>query len=358
MAQNTVNGLCIGIDLGDRYSHLCVLDRETGEILEEERIRTTREAFERRFGRVPRARVAIEVGIHSPWVSRLLQGAGHEVTVANAYKLRLIYENDSKSDRVDAQYLARLLAADPKLLHPLEHRKEQDQATRSVLIARDRLVACRTKLINSIRGMVKSFGERLPAASSASFHNKVRSDVPEQLRAAVEPLLETLAFLHRQIASYDRQIAGLCREEYPETKLLRQVKGIGPITALDYVVTISNPQNFKDSRVVGSFLGLRPKKRSSGKGDPELRISKAGDGMLRRHLVQSAQYMLGPFGQDCDLRRWGLKLAARGGKSAKKKAVIAVSRKLAVLLHSLWIKGQEYEPLRNTNKAEATAATA
>jgi len=297
------------------------------------------------------------VGTHSPWVSRLLTAAGHEVKIANAYKLRLIYENDSKSDRVDAEYLARLAAADPKLLHPLEHRKEEHQATRAVLIARDRLVACRTKLINSIRGTVKAFGERLPSSDTSVFYKKVADHVPEALRPAVGPLLETLAYIEQRIRAYDKEIERLGAQAYPQTRALRQVKGVGPITSLNYVVTISNPQNFKKSRDVGSYLGLRPRRRSSGRGDPELRISKAGDGMLRRHLVQSAQYMLGPHGVDCDLKRWGLKLAARGGKTAKKKAIVAVARKLAVLLHRLWITGQPYEPLRNANKAAAKVAT-
>ena len=356
MAHRTVNQLSIGIDLGDRYSQLYVLDRATGEVVEEGRIRTTRTAFEQRFAEMPRARVALEVGTHSPWVSRLLTAAGHDVKVANAYKLRLIYENDSKSDRVDAEYLARLAAVDPKLLHPLEHRKEEHQATRAVLIARDRLVACRTKLINSIRGTVKSFGERLPRTDASVFFKKVSDHVPQELRSAVKPLLETLAFMERRIRSFDAEIKRLGTEVYPETRALRQVKGVGPITSLNYVVTISNPHDFAKSRNVGSYLGMRPRQKSSGRADPELRISKAGDGMLRRHLVQSAQYMLGPFGDDCDLKRWGLRLAARGGKKAKKKAIVAVARKLAVLLHRLWITGQTYEPLRKTLKAEAKAA--
>lgn len=357
MTQNTVNQICIGIDLGDRYSHLHALDRATGEVLEEARIATTRKAFERRFASMPRTRIAIEVGSHSRWVSQLLESAGHEVLVANAYKLRLIYNNNSKSDRVDAQYLARLAAADPRLLHPLKHRKESDQAARALLIARDRLVGCRTKLINSIRGMIKASGERLPSAGTTVFHNKMRELIPEDLRPAVEPLLETLAFLHEQIRSYKKEIDRRCAEDYPDTRHLMQVKGVGPITALNYVVTISDPQRFGSSRTLGSFLGLRPRQRSSGKADPELRITKAGDGMLRRHLVQSAQYILGPFGEDCDLRRWGLQLAARGAKNAKKKAVVAVARKLAVLLHRLWITGQDYEPLRNASKTKtATAA--
>lgn len=345
--------LCIGIDIGDRYSQLAVLDRTTGEVLEEGRIATTPRAFEQRFGSLRPARVALEVGSHSRWSSELLRRAGHEVIVANSYKLRLISCNDKKSDRTDAMYLARLAAADPKLLHPVEHRSQAAYNDRCILIARDRLVGCRTKLINSIRGMVKTTGARVPSSSTTSFHNKAPAHIPAELRPAVAPLLKTLAFLHAQIGKYDKLLDKKLERDHPAAKHLTQVDSVGPITALDFVLALDDPRRFSRSRSVGSFVGLRPKERSSGKGDPELRISKAGDRMLRCHLVQSAQRMLGPFGKDSDLRRFGLRLAGRGGKSAKKRAVVAVARKLAVLLHRLWVTGALYEPLRNSSKKGA-----
>ena len=347
--------LSIGIDLGDRLSHFVVLDRVSGEILEEGRIPTTRRGIEQRFGELKPARIALEVGSHSRWTSELLRRAGHEVIVANANKLQLITCNDKKSDRTDATYLARLAAADPELLHPVKHRSEKAHADRSILIARDLLVASRTKLINSIRGMVKATGERLASCSSRAFHNKVRDQVPRELRPAVEPLLKTLAFFHKQIATYDKLLEKKIQRDYPAAKHLTQVGSVGPISALDFVLTLDDPKRFKRSRSVGSFVGLRPKERSSGKGNPELRISKAGDQMLRRHLVQCAQHMLGPFGKDSDLRRWGLALANRGGKLAKKRAVVAVARKLSVLLHHLWVSGERYEPLRNSTRAGTPA---
>ena len=340
--------LCIGIDLGDRRCRFAVLDRGTGEVLEEGEIQSTRRAFEHRFGGLERARIAIEVGAHSRWVSELLERAGHEVIVANAYKLKLISCNDKKSDRADATYLARLAAADPKLLHPLRHRSRKSQAVRSILIARDRLVGCRTKLVNSIRGMVKATGERLPRVSASAFHNELADQIPAELRPAVAGLIRTLARLHKEIQAYDKLVRRRIEKEHPEAERLMQVDSVGPITALNFVVTVDDPRRFERSRSVASFIGLRPKERSSGRSDPELRISKAGDSMLRCHLVQSAQRMLGPFGKDSDLRRWGLKLACRGGKSAKKRAVVAVARKLAVLLHRLWVTGAPYEPLRDS----------
>jgi len=362
MKNDSVNpqDICIGIDLGDRHSQFAVLERATGELLEEGKIPTTARAFERRFGSLTPVRIALEVGGHSPWVSELLERAGHQVIVANAYKLSLISRNDKKSDRSDARYLAELAAANPRLLHPIKHRRAQARADRCILTARDRLVGCRTKLINSMRGMVKTTGARLPATSPTCFHNKVREHIPAELIESVGPLLETIAHLNQQIQRYDKLIEQKIEADHPAAKQLMQVDCVGPITSLNFVLTLDDPCRFRDSRVVGSYIGLRPKERSSGKGDPELRISKAGDSMLRSHLVQSAQRMLGPFGKDSDLRRFGLKLACRGGKSAKKRAVVAVARKLAVLLHRLWLTGSTYEPLRNSlrNEGAATASQA
>lgn len=343
----------IGMDLGDRYSHICVLDSETKEVLEESRVATTKRALERKFARLEASRIAFEAGTHSGWVADLIQGLGHDVVVANARKVRLIYENDRKCDRVDAQQLARLAAADVELLHPVKLRRGKTRADRAVLVARDQAVSVRAALVNCVRGVVKSSGERLASGGSVAFARKVREQIPEALAPALMPLLDLIQQATDTIKGLDARIEELSDKEYPETRLLRQVQGVGPITALGFVLTLEDPTRFASSRKVGAFLGLRPKSRSSGKGDPELRISKAGDRMLRKNAVQCAQYILGRHGQESDLRRWGLKLAGRGGKSAKKRAVVAVARKLVVLLHSLWLSGEVYEPLRNSERSDA-----
>ena len=342
----------IGVDIGDRYSHLCLLDTETGDVVEEARIATKRAAFERRFSGNEPMRVAIEAGTHSPWISRLLEECGHQVLVANTRKLKLIYGEGRKTDRLDAENLARLARLDPKLLAPLRHRGETSQAHLALIRSRDALVRCRTRLVNHVRGSVKSFGERLPKCSAASFHKKVAERLPEALAPALEPVLETITDLTARIRAYDRELEALAEELYPQTRLLRQVPGVGTLTALAFVLTVEDPGRFDDSRVVGAYLGLVPAKDQSGDSDPQRRISKRGDRMLRRLLVGSAQYLLGPFGEDSDLRRHGEKLAARGGKSAKKRAVVAVARKLSVLLHRLWITGEAYEPLRNARRSQ------
>jgi transposase len=345
-----------GLDLGDRYSYLCLIDQQSGEVMEEGRLRTTPEAFLRRFASERPMRIAIEAGTHSPWASRVLEECGHEVLVANARKLRLIYANKRKTDEVDAENLARLARVDPKLLYPLKHRGEESQAHMAIIRSRQALVDCRTQLVNHVRGAVKSFGVRLPKCPARSFHNKAPEHIPEALWPALGPILEQIGALTERIRDYDRQLEAISEETYPETGLLRQVEGVGPLTALTFVLTLEDPYRFEKSRSVGAYLGLVPARDQSGNRDPQRRISKEGDEMLRRLLVSGAHYVLGPFGSDSDLRRHGEKIASRGGKNAKKRAVVAVARKLAVLLHSLWVSGEVYEPLRNTHRLGGRAA--
>jgi transposase len=292
-------------------------------------------------------RIAIEAGTHSPWVSRLLEECGHEVLVANARKTRLIYSNKRKTDQIDAENLARLARLDPRLLYPLKHRGEDAQAHMALIRSREALVDCRTQLVNHVRGAVKSFGHRLPKCPARSFHKRASEHIPEALLPALGPILEQIASLTERIRQYDRKLQTISKERYPETELLRQVEGIGTLTALTFVLTLEDPYRFEKSRSVGAYLGLVPATDRSGDSDPQKRISKEGDQMLRKLLVGSAHYVLGPFGSDSDLRRHGQKIASRGAKNAKKRAAVAVARKLAVLLHSLWISGEAYEPLRN-----------
>ncbi len=358
MKNSTVGGpdMTIGIDLGDKHSHLCVLDAQGG-VIEESKIRTTAEAFARRFTSLPATRVALETGTHSNWIADQLRSLGHEVLVANARKVRAIYQSDRKDDRADAQMLARLARADPKLLSPIQPRAGSTRLALSMVRSRAALVEVRTKVINHVRGAVKSAGERLKACSAESFH---KQELPLELQSALAPLLTVIEAMSAQIRAFDKQVVKLGRESYPHTSLLRQVPGVGPVTSLCYVLTLEDPARFKKSREVGAYLGLAPRRAQSGASDPQLRISKAGDGMMRSLLVQSAHYILGPFGPDCDLRRFGEHIAKGGGKSAKRRALIAVARKLAVLLHRLWRSAQVYEPLRAKTqpKRQRTAVAA
>jgi transposase len=280
-----------------------------------------------------------------------LEECGHEVLVANARKLRLIYASKQKSDEVDAENLARLARVDPRLLYPLKHRGEDAQAHMAIIRSRQALVDCRTQLVNHVRGAVKSFGARLPKCPARSFHKRASEHIPQALWPALGPILEQIASLTQRIRDYERELETISKEHYPETELLRQVEGVGTLTALTFVLTLEDPYRFEKSRSVGAYLGLVPARDRSGDRDPQKHISKEGDEMLRKLLVGSAHYILAPFGSDSDLRRHGQKIASRGAKNAKKRAAVAVARKLAVLLHSLWMSGEIYEPLRNAYRS-------
>ena len=350
--------LTVGVDLGDQWSHYCILGLE-GETLAEGQLRTTQQDVAEFFRALNAARVAVEVGTHSAWVREVICSYGHEVLVANPRLMEGSKRRKRKNDRIDANKLARLGRVDPESLHPIEHRSAEVRQDLVMLRARDALVAARTELINATRGLVKSMGARLPKCSSPSFAQKVEEAVPAQVREALLPLVHMTAALSDCIHGYDEKIEKLASEKYGHTALLRQVKGVGPITALAYVLTLENPERFVKSRDVGPYLGLVPKQEASGESQPQLGISKSGDTMLRKLLVGSAHYILGPFGPDTDLRRYGLRLCERGGKNAKKRAAVAVARKLAVLLHCLWVSGEVYEPLRqgmSTRIAPAVAA--
>lgn len=343
------NFTAIGLDLGDKYSVFCGLD-DNGDVLEEGRIRTNPAEIESWFSKINPTQIAIEASTISAWVSRVLTACGHDVTVANPNKIALIGQNSNKSDRTDAQLLARLLRADKKLLSPIQHRGKQAQADMSAIRSRDLLVRNRTKLVNHVRSSLKVFGICMSSCSTASFSKQVVDYIPDELNASLYPIVKEIEHITETICFYTKYLNQVAEKRYPETKLLRQVGGVGLLTALAFILTIEDPTRFKKSRSVGPFFGLCPRSDRSSTQNPQLHISKTGNGYMRSLLVCAAHYILGPFGPPCYLRSWGLKLAERGGKNAKKRAAVAVARRLAVLLHHLWITGEEYEPLRGLNK--------
>ncbi|MBI4231337.1 MAG: IS110 family transposase [Planctomycetes bacterium] len=342
----------IGMDLSDRKADLYILDpgKQEGQ---EERVAMTRQAVTNRFGGMKSSRVIMETGTHSPWLSRLLEGMGHDVVVAHARRIRLIAESDRKTDRSDAELLARLGMADMDLLQPIRHRSAQAQADLAILHARAVLVRARTLLVNHTRGTVKSMGYRLPACSTASFGSRAMGCLPDELRPALQPLLGQIGQLTTQIRALDKDLARVVQERYPQTRLLQQVPGVGPVTALAYTLVIGDPARFSKSRKVGAYLGLTARQSQSGDQDVRSRITKTGNSHLRWLLIQCAHYILGRFGPDCDLRRYGLAIQARGGGIAKKRARVAVARKLAVLLCGIWRSGTVYESLRTEKPVTA-----
>ena len=247
---------------------------------------------------------------------------------------------------------------DPQLLRPIRHRSEQAQADLMTIRIRAALVEARTSLVNAARGFSKALGERLPSCDADMLDVEKMDALPEPLRERLLPLLEQIESLTEQIHKLDATVEQIARTQYPETKLLTQVHGVGTLIALTFVLTVEDRERFQKSRDVGCYVGLRPKQCESGESQPQLRITKEGDRYLRTLLVQGAHGILKRGSPDTDLKRWGLKLAERGGKNAKKRAVVAVARKLAVLLHRLWVCGEVYEPLRHSQAASCSKQAA
>lgn len=335
------NAVFVGCDVGDKFSELCVVDR-TGAVIEAKRVRTTKPALVHAISKHKRARVVVEAGTHSRWIEEALAAAGHDVVVANPRQIQLIWKRKKKTDRSDANLLARLARVDVGLLAPVHQRSRGAQVDLAVLRSRDLLVSTRTRLVNHVRGMLKQFGVRAPSCSANTFTQKTTEAIPPELEPALVPVLDALNAVQRQIALHDEEVERLFAGN-PTARKLAEIDAIGPITSLAYALTIEDPKKFRKSRIVGSFIGLAPAKDQSGDSDPQKHISKAGNEFLRRLLVQCAHRLLGTFGSDCDIRQWGLALCARGGSAAKKRAVVAVARKLAVVMHRVWVTGVPYD---------------
>jgi transposase len=345
----------VGMDMGDKKHSICILDSD-GEVIARDTVNNTARALQKYFGSMKPCLIAIEASTHSAWVSRVLEELGHRVLVGNPRKLRVIWDSDEKDDSRDAEMLARIARFDRKLLHPIHHRGKEAQSDLAIIKARDNLIKARSALVSHCRGAVKSVGHRISKCSVEAFPKRLAKEMPSELSDALVPIMDIIEGLTARIRHYDRVIDELCTEKYPETVAIRQIQGVGPITALAFVLTLEDHNRFRNSRCVGPYLGLVPKRDKSGETDKQLRITKAGDAYLRRLLVNCAQYIMGPFGEDCDLRRFGLKLAARGGKNAKKRAMIAVARKVGVLMHYLWKTGEEYRPLIHQSDGQKEVA--
>jgi transposase len=351
MKNNKTNKI-IGVDLGDKNNQVCVTDKD-GNVLSETKMLNNHQSWVHLLSQYPRSLFAIEVGTHSPWISRLITNNDSTCIVANARKLRAIYQNERKCDKLDALMLAKLARVDPELLSPIEHGTEENQLHGLTLTLRDSLVRQRVNIIATIRGSLKSLGIRLNGCSTPNFSKRCRKELKESaLLPLIESSLGVLDSINDQIKAFDKQIIEIITEHYPQALKIQEIAGIGPITSLAYVLTIGDPERFKNNRDVGAYLGLVPRRDQSGESDKQLPISKTGNRTLRRLLVQCSQYILGRFGPESDLRNFGLRMVSKGGKGSKKKATIAVARKLAVLLLTLWKSGETYKPLQNTGNIE------
>jgi len=331
-----------GIDLHQNETEICVVD-DDGTLIEQARIKTTRKALRRRFDGQPSMKVAMEAGGSSPWVSRLIESMGHDVVVCAPRRVRLIAESTMKSDEIDAQVLARLVRVDEGFLGRVTHRSESAQLQRGLMTARTALVNARSRWVHSARGILRSFGFRVPGGSTSRFHERcAKVEMPDDLRAVVQPLLNQTEQVSLEIQALDDLLEDIAATN-PIAQHLQAVPGVGTIVALYFVFSIDDPDRFQHSRDVAAFFGLRPILRGSGEVCHSGRITKEGDPEMRRLLIQAAHGMINSR-KSCALQQWALKLAARRGK---KKALVALARKIAVLLHHLWVTGEVYRPFPN-----------
>ena len=341
----------IGLDLSDRKVAICALDKD-GNVVEERSMPNERSTYSLLAKTYPDSKAILETGSHSPWVSRHLQAQGLQPLVANARKLRSIYQSDSKSDKADARMLAKIARVDPSLLSPIKHRSEDAQRDLIAIKTRDALVRARVNLMNSVRFLLKGLGVRVPSQVRADcFVRKAKAAIGAEEAELVERLLDAVDELSALIKLQEKRLKEIAATKYPVTELLQTIPGVGPMTSLCFAVTIENPERFAKARDVGPYLGLTPRMDQSGASEKQLRITKAGNADLRKLLVNCAQHVLGVFGKDCDMREAGLGLCERGGSIAKRKAVVATARKIAVRMVAIWKSGEAYEAFRNSKEA-------
>lgn len=328
----------IGIDLHDEYSQICVMTLQR-EIVMEARIPTTRGAYRSFFAARTPSVVVMEAGPHATWVRELLRELGHEVVVCHPRRVRLIAESRNKNDQVDAELITRLSLSDLDLLRPIQQRTTETLADRSLIRARATLVDTQTRLKTTLRGLVKPFGVRLGGGNSRMLEDLAGAALPPQVRLSTDCLLATLATVAAQLRELDDQIDQL-NAKYEVTENFRTIPGVGPLVAITYTLAINNPDQFKRGDI-GPFVGLTPANRSSaGKKLPPSDRGRPGDRYLRDLLVQSAWSLMNSRSES-DLAKWGRSLKERiGGK----KAAVAVARKIAELMHHLWICNERFVP--------------
>jgi transposase len=271
-----VSPITVGLDVGDKRTHFEVVDGARLTVRSGS-FATSRAELEKAVEPFPGAKVVLEAGSQSPWMSRVLRGQGYDVLVADPRRVELISKDPRKSDRRDASMLARMGAAMPELLGSVHHRGEQAHAHLAIVRARDLLVRMRARAVQQVRGICRSFGLRLPSATASGFSSKIEHVLPELLKPALVPLLEMANDLTRRIRAFDKLLAQIAKQHYPEVKHLQQVDGVGPIISVAFVLSIEDPKRFRSSRKVGSWIGLCPRSHASGDSNPQLNISKAGD---------------------------------------------------------------------------------
>lgn len=342
----------IGVDVSDRTSKICVMAKDgvARRIVVETTCATTRAGFGEAFAKFDRSwPVVFETGTHCRWMDSHLRSLGFKTFVANPAKVKLITGSNCKSDRGDARKLARLALADVGLLNPVRLRGERHQQMLRFHEARQLLMGQRTALINQIRNFAKSSGFRLPDCSTERFHDLDRSSWTAEFEQTVWPMMDMVKAVNMKLAAYDSMIGRLAEEPEFKAQVERamEVYGVGVVGSTALVAAIGGDvSRFGRARDVAPYLGLVPKRSQSGESDPQLGMTKAGNGLVRKVLVECANVVMKANSRDTDLKLKGLRISTRGGGISRKKAKVAVARGLAVLMVALLKDpAREYVPL-------------
>lgn len=344
----------IGIDLACKVSKFCVVGAD-GKLRFRGSVGTTREELEATFESMVPAVIAIEAGSVSRLVDDVLSAQGHYVVVANPRKVAAISKNNKKCDEEDAELLARLVRVDPTLLSPIEHRTATAHEGLAMVRARDLCVRTRTAHMNSVRGMAKVFGLKLPSCDADAFAERIGKAVKEHpMYELFAPMVDLVGNLTKTILGFDKKLDVFAAKYMPRAKILQEIPGVGPVTAVAFALAVDNPERFPNQRAIGAYFGLVPRRDQSGEVDKRLGITKAGDPLIRRLLTQCAHVILQARNRDCDLKRFGERLI-NAGSTNKKRAVTAVARKLAVQMLRVLQTGEPHDPDFQQGKEAAMA---
>lgn len=331
----------VGLDVSVEQTSMCVVD-DAGAVKYEGKVRTDPASLGRALSKhaADAERIGIEAGGSSSWLCRELRAQGFAVVHMEArHAHRALSMRLNKTDRNDARGLAELMRVG--WFKPAHAKSVEAHRTRSLLLARKRLIDTRRNLQNQIRNIVKTSGVMPGSTGGRGLARKVevRCNKDAMLAAMCTPMLEVIGAICVQIKAYDRSLAQMARSD-DTVKRMMSVPGIGPLTALAFVSAIDDPHRFKRSSDVGAYLGLTPRRHQSGEMDWSGRISKQGDGLARTYLFEAASVAITRIDRWSTLKAWGLRLTKRIGS---RKARVAVARKLAVILHCIWVDGTEFE---------------
>ncbi|MFZ5726956.1 IS110 family transposase [Agrobacterium sp.] len=331
----------VGLDVSQKETSICIVD-ETGRPIHQGRVKSDPGVLAAVIAKkAPNAeRVGLETGAMSSWLWHELKRTGLPVVCIDArHAHAALSVRMNKSDENDARGLAELVRVG--WYREVAVKSEESQTARSILVCRSRLVRVRRDLENQMRSMLKECGLLFPRAAGRQFQRRVNDLITDG--HALGPILRPLLSVHQQTCSelekIDRIVRDLARED-ETTRRLMTVPGIGVVTALTYRHTIDDPTRFQNAAKVGAYLGLTPRRKQSGEMDVTGKISRWGDRLLRAYLFEAASVLLHRTKRWCSLKAWGLRLAKRSGM---KKAQVAVARKLAIILHCIWVDGTEFE---------------